>query len=362
MTPAALVLCLAVLQDAPAAAASPTPEPPGVGWHEVQPGETLEGITAHYLGTSERWRENWKLNPDLENPHRISPGTRLRIIMSADEPAAEIRGLSRRVEEKPHPDPWVPAKVGDKLRARDGIRTYRQSSAEIGFEDGGHLRINEESLVFLREVARPQAGAAARQTLEVVEGQADVESQVAADAPLPSDIEVVVGDARTRARTSAGEAAKARTRKTVKGGAQLMVFGGEAEIEAGGRSVTVATGMGTAADAGKPPKAPEKLLPPPATLHPANGASYEHSNPLFTWEPVGGAAGYVVEVCRDVACGQIVARAAGVAATSWTPRGLPLGELHWRVTAQGASGLDGFSSAPVAFTVRSLWRRQAGMP
>lgn len=359
MTPAALLLCVTVLQDAPADGA---PAEQGVGWHEVLPGETLEGITAHYLGSSERWRENWGLNPGLQNPHRISPGTRLRVLLDADEPSAEIRGISRRVEEKPHPDPWVPAKIGDKLRARDGIRTYRQSSAEIGFEDGAHLRINEESLVFLREIARPASGSAARQTLEVVEGQADVEARAAADAPLPPDIEVVIGDARARTRTAAGESAKARTRKTGRGGAQLMVFGGEGVMEAAGKSVTVATGMGTAADAGKPPKAPEKLLPPPAPLHPARGASYEHSNPLFTWEPVGGAAGYVIEVCRDVSCGQIVARASGVAETSWTPRGLPLGELHWRVTAQGASGLDGFPSPPVAFTVRSLWRRATGMP
>jgi hypothetical protein len=357
VTAAALFLFVALLQEGAADG-----EPAGVGWHEVRAGETLEGITAQYLGSSDRWRENWKLNPDLENPHRISPGTRLRIIMNRQEPTAEIRGISRRVEEKPHPDPWVPAKVGNRLRARDGIRTYRQSSAEIGFEDGAHLRINEESLVFLREVAGASAGASSRQTLEVVEGQADVESHAPADAALPPDIEVVIGDARTRARTAAGEPAKARTRRTGRGGAQLMVFGGEAEIEAAGRSVRVATGMGTAADAGKPPKAPEKLLPPPAPLHPASGASYEHSNPLFTWEPVGGAAGYVVEVCRDVQCGQIVARATGVAETSWTPRGLPLGALHWRVTAQGASGLDGFPSTPVSFSVRSLWRRATGMP
>jgi hypothetical protein len=353
---AALALLWAVAQDAPAVDA----DAPPVGWHEVQPGETLEGITAHYLGTSERWRENWKLNPDLQNPHRINPGTRLRIIMNAHEPSAEIRGISRRVEEKPHPEPWVPAKIGDKLRARDGIRTYRQSSAEIGFEDGAHLRINEESLVFLRELGG--TGATARQTLEVVEGQADVEAQAAADSTLPPDIEVVIGDARARTHTPAGASSQARTRKTVRGGAQLMVFGGEAEMEAAGKSVKVATGMGTAAEAGKAPKAPEKLLPPPDPIYPASGASYEHSNPLFTWAPVGGAAGYVIEVCRDVACGQIVARAAGVAETSWTPRGLPLGPLHWRVTAQGASGLDGFPSQPVAFTVRSLWRRATGMP
>jgi hypothetical protein len=350
---------LAVLVAWLALAQEPTaPAGQDVGWHVVVEGETLEGITTHYLGTPDRWRENWRLNPDLQNPNLISPGTRLRIIMSAHVPTAEIRGVSHRVEEKPHPAPWVPAKVGDKLKARDGIRTYRQSSAELGFEDGSQLRVSEESLVFLREVGQKVEGAS-RQSLEVVEGQADVEARAAHDA-LPPDIEVILGDAKARTRVAPGTSAQARTRKTGAGGAQLMVFGGEGELAAEGRSVKVATGMGAAAEAGQPPKAPEKLLPAPAPIHPANGAAYEHSNPLFTWEPVPGAAAYVVEVCRDPACGQIVDRATGLAETSWTPRGLPLGELHWRVTAQGASGLDGFPSTAVAFKVRSLWRRAAG--
>jgi hypothetical protein len=350
---ATLAVWLALAQD---------PAPPisgrDVGWHDVLEGETLEGITAHYLGTSERWRENWKLNPDLQNPHLISPGTRLLVIMGA--PTAQIRGVSRRVEEKPHPAPWIPAKVGDRLKARDGIRTYRQSSAELGFDDGSQLRINEESLVFLREVNQKLEGAS-RQSLEVVEGQADVEARAEQDA-LPPDIEVIIGEARARTRVVPGTASQARTRKTGAGAAQLMMFGGEGELASEGRSVKVATGMGSAAEAGQPPRAPEKLLPPPAPLHPAAGAAYEHSNPLFTWTAVAGAAGYVVEVCRDPACGQLVDRATGLGETSWTPRGLPLGELHWRVTAQGASGLDGFPSPPVSFTVRSLWRRAAGTP
>lgn len=350
----ALVLWMALAQEAP------PPAGLDVGWHEVVTGETLEGITARYLGTSERWRENWKLNPDLQNPHRISPGTRLRIIMSGGVPTAEVRGVSRRVEEKPHPEPWVPAKVGDKLKARDGIRTYRQSSAELGFDDGSHLRINEESLVFLREVGQRSEGAS-RQSLEVVEGQADVEVLAEVDA-VPPDIEVIIGEAKVRTRVAPGTATQARTRRTGAGAAQLMMFGGEGELAAEGRSVKVATGMGTAAEVGQPPQPPEKLLPPPAPIHPAKGAAYEHSNPLFTWAPVTGASVYIVEVCRDAACGRIVDRATGLLETSWTPRGLPLGELHWRVTAQGVSGLDGFPSPPVSFTVRSLWRRATGMP
>jgi hypothetical protein len=354
--PAALLIWLALAQEP---AAAPSPADLDVGWHEVVEGETLEGITTHYLGSPDRWRENWKLNPDLVNPHRITPGTRLRIIMSARVPTAEIRGVSRRVEEKPHPEPWVPAKVGDKLKARDGIRTYRQSSAELGFDDGSQLRINEESLVFLREVGQKVEGAS-RQSLEVVEGQADVEARAEENA-LPPDIEVIIGEAKAHTRSAPGAPAQARTRRTPTGAAQLMMFGGEGELAAEGHSVKVGTGMGAAAAVGRPPQPPEKLLPPPTPIHPAKGASYEHSNPLFTWSPVEGAAGYVVEVCRDAACGQIVERATGLHETSWTPRSLPLGVVHWRVTAQGASGLDGFPSEPVAFTVRSLWRRAAGM-
>src|SRR4029450_4997432 len=137
---------------------------------------------------------------DLPNPHLITPGTRLRIIMKVQVPTAEIRGVSRRVEEKPHPDPWVPARVGDKLKARDGIRTYRQSSAELGFEDGSQLRINEDALVFRREVCERQEGAS-RQSLEVVEGQADVQAEAVQGAGSP-DIEVIIGQAtsHTRAR------------------------------------------------------------------------------------------------------------------------------------------------------------------
>ena len=85
-----LAVLLALAQD---------PLPPAgqdVGLHVVVEGETLARITERYLGTSERWRENWKLNPDLENPHLISPGTRLRIIMSPRASAMTVGPWPRR--------------------------------------------------------------------------------------------------------------------------------------------------------------------------------------------------------------------------------------------------------------------------
>src|SRR5258706_16420482 len=99
----ALLLALAAAR---AASQSPAPtESDEIIWHEVVAGDTLEALTAHYLGDASLWRENWKLNPDVKDPHQLRPGQRIRIIVKRQQPTAEIRGVSRKVESKPQTDP-----------------------------------------------------------------------------------------------------------------------------------------------------------------------------------------------------------------------------------------------------------------
>ena len=40
--------------------------------HIVVSGETLSQITESYLGTSHLWRENWRLNPEIEDAARAT--------------------------------------------------------------------------------------------------------------------------------------------------------------------------------------------------------------------------------------------------------------------------------------------------
>src|SRR6185436_9880705 len=112
-------------------------------------------------------------------------------------------------------------------------------------------------------------------------------------------------------------------------------------------------GMGTSVEAQGPPAPPEKLLPAPQPVAPPAGGQVGCANPRFTWAPVPDAATYTIEVCRDESCALLVERAAGLARPEWRADALPKGDLFWRVTARGGSGLDGYPSAPARLAIAS---------
>ena len=312
-----------------------------IGVHVVKGGETLQSITAHYLGNSRAWQENWKLNPGLTNPHRLVPGQRIRVIVARTLPAQQalIRRVARRVEKKPEPEPWTAARAGDRLAERGGVHTFAASSAELQFEDDTLLTLTEQSLVFLRS-SRPATPSRDRSSIEIIDGHADLEKP--AKAKRAHDVEIIVG---STVATAADPAARARFRSAGKK-AQVMSYQGATAVESAGARVSVETGMGVSVPEGEKPPAPEKLLPAPDV----SAVDVSVPRPLFQWPAMNGAKSYAVEICRDRGCAEIVARdatvAANIAANAWRPAdALPAGSLFWRVTARSASGLDGYPGA-----------------
>lgn len=336
---------------------------PAVGWHIVRPGENLHRIAALYLGTTDRWPELARLNPEVQDPNQLEPGQRIRVTMpaSSDAQAARVSRLSRRVETQPTPIPWENARQDDLLLDRDGLRTFPRSSAEMAFTDGTRLLVTESSLVFLQQTGGQLRGTdVSRKSVEIVEGQADVEAQAAADGSgadrsprrVP-EVEIVLGPARATARPAPAGGSRTRARRADQGGAKLMVYGGEGEIEAGGSKVTVPEGMGTSVAAAGPPDPPEKLLPAPQPVSPAAGGQVQCANPRFAWSTVPDAVSYTIEVCRDSSCGALVERAVGLDKPEWRAAALPMGDLYWRATARSRSGLDGYPGEAVRLTVAS---------
>jgi len=341
-------------QSRPAPAAKPSvfaSEP--TSWHTVRPGETLRGITARFLGSSALWQEIHRLNPGIADPDRIAPGQRIRVPAEKSSiPAARLERLSRQVEEQPSPIPWQNAQVGDMLVERDAVRTRQKSSAEMQFLDGARLTVTEDSLVFLQRSGKTLTGST-KKSIEIVQGAAELNAQVLSASAPPPEVEIVLGNTRATSRPDNKGPARTRARRAEEGGAKLMAYGGESEVEAGGARVRVQRGMGTSVATQGPPSPPEPLLPAPVLAGPEPDAERACADPPLAWQAVPRATSYIVEVCRDPGCGALVDRRVGETATEWRPAALPVGELYWRVTARSLSGLDGYPSEAIRLAITS---------
>ena len=345
-----LALLAVLLLTAFAASAQTSEQPPPragdtVGYYIVRPGDTLIGITNHYLGSSSLWTENFRLNPQIRDPKHLKPGSRIRVIVSRQLPKrnALVDRVAQRVDAKPDPEPWTAAHQGDLLKENDGVRTYEKSSADLKFDDGSHLTMTENSLLFLKEMHAAQRGPTS-ETIEIIDGQADL--SIRPKKKATAQLNVVIGGTSIKHNASGNRPVSTRSRKASDSKAQVMVYGGSSTVSSAGKNVDVAAGMGTQVEQGKAPEAPQKLLAAPATIEPAAETAF-HSG--FVWNSVPGAAAYTVEVFRDAGATQLVERATGLRETSWRPSALPFGDFYWRATAVSGTGLDGFSAKLVHF-------------
>ncbi|MGV1099127.1 LysM peptidoglycan-binding domain-containing protein [Thiovibrio sp. JS02] len=62
--------------------------------HQVKRGDTLWDLSDGYLKDPLLWPKIWKINPDIENPHRIAPGQIVKIPMLGGAPDVETPPVS----------------------------------------------------------------------------------------------------------------------------------------------------------------------------------------------------------------------------------------------------------------------------
>lgn len=321
------------------------------GRYFVRPGDTLQSITARFLGSASRWEENWRLNDErIDDPNRIYPGQYLVVLVPGlPEDGVVISKKSNQVENQPVPLDWLEARRRDLLQSEDNVRTREKSSAELTFPDGTRVTLSESSLVVVGFENEEET--VDRTEIQIAVGQADLEASAQSDK-APSDIQVTLGSG-TIAKPSANAAGEIRTRlrfQEEEDAAQLMVYEGSSDLSAGGEAVSVGEGMGSSVAVGQPPSPPEKLLPAAAGLDPSPQAELSEVRPLFQWDVVDGAAHYTVEICGDESCGVLLARATGLETNRWRATDdLPVGSHFWRVTATSPSGLDGYPTETAVF-------------
>lgn len=104
-----------------------TEAPAEEGAHRVEKGDTLWDISGRYLGDPFHWPRVWSYNPEIENPHWIFPGDRVRLgptevpVATEAEPVVEPEVYYPEVV----PDVAVVGKIGYNKTGRrfrtDGI-------------------------------------------------------------------------------------------------------------------------------------------------------------------------------------------------------------------------------------------------
>ncbi len=309
--------------------------------HVVQPGESLHSITRAYLGTDILWQDNWKLNPQIDNPNNLKIGQELIVIKDRVIPAekAKVFNVVNRVEKKPADSDWLSAKEGDELVQKEGVRTYAKSSALLEFNDESQLKVLEYSQIFLQSRVTDLTGTDSA-TIEIIKGDAELSWE-----PLESDqteIIIVTGEMISKPQVIAGKTAELRTGITEAGKSLISVYQGNSEVANGGAEVAVEQGMGVAVKPGEVP-VPKLLLKAPLVKNQGETA-YNFANPWLSWSKVKDAIEYVVEICADETC-EVILKQATVDTNKWQIDEFnQTGEFYYRVGAKSIDELVGFRS------------------
>jgi hypothetical protein len=325
-----LPVVLLMLQPLPACAAD---------WiYTVAPGDNLWVLSERYLDSPTRFEQIRRLN-GIEQPSRMKPGTRLRIpmewIRSNPVPAlvAAVQGQARITRtDGSTQDSVVP---GTTLRLGDRLKTGGESSVAIRFADGTLLTLHSASEMRFDHLSAHGETGMVDSRLHLIDGR--LETRVRPAVGPGSRFEIQTPSAISAVRGTEYRAAVSDADRT----SNVEVLEGKVEVSGARKGRLIPQGFGTQVAAGKPPIAPQRLLPPPALD--ALPAPVRQINWPLDWPATDGAAAYRVEISTSqdlnvLSWEQVVTRA-GVALPD-----LPDGDYQVRIRGIDRLGLEGRSA------------------
>lgn len=148
--------------------------------HAVQPGETLFGLAARYTGRADRWLQLRDHN-GIADPHRIAPGTRVRIpaaLLSFAPTFATVRHVTGSVRQFARQDVQAqPLQPGARLAEGTRIEVGADGYVRLEMSDGSTVRIPANSRVRLVSVRRQDASQASDTLILLEAGRVDASAQ-----------------------------------------------------------------------------------------------------------------------------------------------------------------------------------------
>jgi hypothetical protein len=311
--------------------------------YTVQHGESCWSIAERFFGKGEHYRIIHRYNRLGPLPHLLVAGQKLKLPLSAAQPAAHIRWLQRDVTARPPKvAAWQRAKKDMGLWRLYKVATGPFSSAGITFEDDSRLRMRQRGLLVIYAGSAQKARLSNRKVAVRVE-EGNVRGGLAA-----------LDRGALRVQTPSAEIMLRSTRAQIEVDRQktsiVSIYDGHSEVAAQGSKVRVKGGFGTFVKQGKKPEKPRPLPQAPGwTSH----------KPLFAvvgvgqkaslearWRPVKQAARYRVELAADRAFRYpIVDAVVGAGITRFVAKRLAAGRYYARVATIDRFKLEGAPSA-----------------
>jgi hypothetical protein len=307
--------------------------------------DNLVNICKKYLEKPNDWKTVAKVN-QLANPHLIYPGKTLRI------PAFLLKGVpidgivtflkGRVMSQPPDGTGWIELQMGDHVSQGTQLKTDRESSVEIIFEDGASFFLRPDTTISLR-TARKKASnyfirklfMPAGRTLMNIKKSTGRESRI--EIHTPSAVSAARG---THFRVSVDKDDITRTE----------VLEGIVGVKAMGREVRLDQGEGTRVKKGKIPGTPKILLPPPSPVD--LKALYQVLPSQFKLTPVDNAVSYRVMLSTDPGFKNIVKMAVVGTFEAVHLEHLEDGTYYCQTRSIDNIGLEGIPLQPKAFEIR----------
>jgi hypothetical protein len=241
---------------------------------------------------------------------------------------------------------WGPAKKGMMLYNRDAVQTLMQSSAQISFDKQNSFNVASNSLVIIRRVEKDLFRSEKHSSMVVLEGELEGKLSGSSKDPLNLDITTPSGVARMKGASATDRRTDFRVSTNNDQSSSIVVYKGQAEVTAHGKTVRIPENTGLIIKPGELPTAPVPLPAAPLQVSPADRSVHVYRNLppkiSFVWAPLQGVEAFHFQIARDPAFKEMVLDKR-LGQTEFTHGNLKKGVYYWRVSSikEGCEGRYG---------------------
>lgn len=240
---------------------------------------------------------------------------------------------------------WSDRLLNALLIEEELLRTLSRSTAQITFRDDTRLRLNANSQVVIRRMRTDPLSRREVAEVSLVEGDFYA---LLGGGSARNEFEVDVPDVETDIESRSFWVRHDNT------GAKFTNYDDRVlRVAANGESVDLGRNQGALVRRGQTPSAAMAVLEPPALIGPGDDETIFGEAVALAWQPVGGAAGYWLEVAEDQGFDRMTLSRWGLTDPEFRLTEMQVGAYYWRIAGLDSFGLPGARSPVRRFQVRT---------